>query len=88
MEKETWNLCGILSYDSKMNFFVFLKNHNMQGRILEKKFWNVGRSMFRAYPWSPKCNIEKTVARALPNWVEIKNLNVESGLLFRKFLSL
>jgi len=58
-------------------FVVFLKNHNMQERILEKKFWNVGRLMFRAYPWSPKCNIEKMVARAPPNWVEIKNLNVE-----------
>ena len=57
-------------------FVVFLKNHNMQERILEKKFWNVGRSMFRAYPWSPKCNIEKMVACAPPNWVEIKNLNV------------
>ena len=58
-------------------FVVFLKNHKMQESILEKKFWNVGRSIFRAYPWSPKCNIEKMVARAPPNWVEIKNLNVE-----------
>ena len=33
--------------------------------------------MFRAYPWSPKCNIEKIVARAPQNWVEIKNLNAE-----------
>lgn len=33
--------------------------------------------MFRAYPWSPKCNIEKMVGHAPPNWVEIKNLNVE-----------
>ena len=58
-------------------FFSFFKNHNMQEKILEKKFWNVGRLMFRAYPWSPKCNIEKMVVGSPPNWVEIKNLNVE-----------
>ena len=61
----------------KGKFVVFFKNRTMQERILEKKFWNVGRSLFRAYPWSPKCNIEKTIVRAPPNWAEIKNLNVE-----------
>ena len=29
------------------------------------------------YPWSPKGDFDKVVARAPPNWVEIKNLNVE-----------
>ena len=49
----------------------------MQERVLEKRFWNVGRSMFKVYPWSPKDDFDKVFARAPPNWVEIKNLNVE-----------
>lgn len=61
----------------KVLFVIFLKNHNMQERVLEKRFWNVGRSVFRVYPWSPKGEFDKVVAKASSNWVKIKNLNLE-----------
>ena len=48
-------------------FVIFLKNHSKQERVLQKRFWNAGRSMFKVYLWSPKGDFDKVVARAPPN---------------------
>ena len=49
----------------------------MQERILKKGFWNVGHSLFRAYPWSANGNFDEVIKKQTPNWVEIKNLHAE-----------
>lgn len=68
------NFCRMIQ---KGLFVIFLKSHNMQDRVLKKDFWNVGCSLFREFPWSPKGNVEQVIARSSPNWVEIKNLQPE-----------
>ena len=47
----------------------------MQERILKKSFWNVGHSLFKAYPWSTNGNFDEVIKKSMPNWVEIKNLH-------------
>lgn len=46
----------------------------MQEGVLKKNFRNVRQSLFRAFPWSPKGNLEQVVTRSTPIWVELKDL--------------
>ena len=39
-------------------FVIFFKNHAMQEKVFKKKIWNIGQTMFRAFPWSLKGKIE------------------------------
>ena len=49
----------------------------MQERILKKGFWNVGHSLFRAYPLSVNGNFDEVIKKYMLNWVEIKNLHAK-----------
>ena len=53
----------------------------MQERILKKCFWNVGHSLFRAYPWSVNGNFDEVIKKSMLNWVKIKNLHAKLKIL-------
>ena len=44
-------------------FVVFVKTHSIQERVLNKKFWNVGKSLFKAFSWLLTGNVEEVSAR-------------------------
>lgn len=46
----------------------------MQSKVLNKLYWNVGKTAFRALSWSPKANPEEILALSSPRWVILKNI--------------
>lgn len=42
-------LCNALHNAAKITFFICLKSKGMQKIILNRKFWNVGKSLFEPF---------------------------------------
>lgn len=55
-------------------FLIFFNDKETQKKVLEKQFWNVGNSCFRAIPWNPIACKEEIMALSNPKWVIIKNI--------------
>jgi len=58
-------------------FVIFFENHAMQEKVFFNFFWNIGQTMFRALPWSPKGKIKDVAQRFSPFWVEILGVQLE-----------
>lgn len=67
-------------------FFISLKNHNMQKRVVEKKYWNVGNLLFKAIQCAPNVSQSDFLFYSIQRWIMIKNVLVRSWRFITKLL--
>lgn len=51
---------------------LFLKNHEIQARVINKQFWGIGKNVFRALAWSHDALNEKILALSSPRWMVVR----------------